>query len=156
MRQSRTIGTPAMVIAAVIAAASLLSMAGMVAYAMARGDWGVGSWGGMGMGSGHMQQMMGGGGVDTSNATPSVGTKTATVDMRDFAYSPGNLQVPVGATVTFTNHDVAPHSATARDGSWDTGILNQGESKTVTFDKPGDYEYYCVVHPNMVARLTVR
>jgi plastocyanin len=156
MRQRRTIGTPAMVVAAFIAAVSLASMAGMVAYAMARGDRGVGNWGGMGMGSGHMQQMMGGGGVDTSNATPSVGTKVATVDMQNFAFSPGNLHVPVGATVTFTNHDAAPHSATARDGSWDTGLLNNGESKTITFDKPGDYEYYCTVHPNMVARLTVQ
>ena len=147
-------GTPGMlplVIAAVLAAGALLSMAAVATYAMARGDWG--NWGMMG--NGHMQGMMGGG-TNSSNSTPSVGTKVATVEMRNFAFSPGNLQVPVGATVTFTNDDAVPHTATARDGSWDTGLLNKGESKTITFDKAGDYEYYCKVHPNQIARLTVR
>jgi len=142
-----------LVVAAVLAAGALLSLAGMAVYAMTRGDWGVGNWGMMG--DGHMQRMMGGG-TNTSNATPSVGTTNETVDMRDFAFVPGNLQVPVGATVKFVNDDAAPHTATARDGSWDTGMLNQGESKTITFDKSGDYEYYCTVHPAMIARLTVR
>jgi plastocyanin len=50
----------------------------------------------------------------------------------------------------------SPHTASAKDGSWDTGIFNGGESKSITFDKPGDYEYYCKVHPAMIARLTVR
>ena len=153
MRQSGTRTMLPLAIAALLAAAALLSMAAMATYAMTRGDWGSGNWGMMG--NGHMRQMMGGG-TNTSNATPSVGTKTATVEMRNFAFSPGNLQVPVGATVTFTNDDDVPHTATARDGSWDTGLLNKGESKSITFDKPGDYEYYCKVHPNQIAHLTVR
>ena len=109
-------GTPGMlplVIAAVFATGALLSLAGMAAYAMARGDLGTSNWGMMG--NGHMQGMMGGG-ANTSNATPSVRTKSATVEMRNFAFSPGNLQVPVGAAVTFTNDDPVPHTATARDG----------------------------------------
>jgi plastocyanin len=121
------------------------------AFAMSRGDWGMGS---RGMGGGHMGHM--GTGANTSNAPVSVGNATESVSIRDFTFTPGNLQVPVGATVTFTNYDDAPHTATAKDGSWDTGILNKGESKTITFDKPGDYTYYCKVHPSMVARLQVR
>lgn len=157
----RTSGTRAMVpmaLAAGVAAAALLAIAAMAALAATRGGGGTGA---RGIGWGQMGEMMGDGGmmnsgVNTSSATPSVGTKTATVDMRNFAFTPGNLQVPVGATVTFTNDDSVPHTATARDGSWDTGLLNQGESKSITFDKPGDYEYYCKVHPNQVAHLTVR
>ena len=119
--------------------------------AMARGGWDMG-WG---MGGGHMGRMMGGG-TNTSNAPVSVGSAAESVAIRDFAFAPGNLQVPVGAKVTWTNYDDAPHSATAKDGSWDTGILNKGESKALTFDKAGDYTYYCTVHPSMVARLQVR
>ena len=152
MRRTGTPGMLPLAIAAFLAATALLFTAAVATYAMTRGDWGMGSWG---MGNGHMRGMMGGG-TNTSNATPSVGTKTESVAMRDFAFSPGNLQVPAGATVTFTNYDAAPHTATARDGGWDTGLLNKGESKAITFDKAGDYEYYCTVHPNMVARLTVR
>ncbi len=153
MRRTVTPGMLPIAIAAFLAATALLSMAAMATYAMTRGDWGVGNWGMMG--NGHMRGMMGGG-TNTSNATPSVGTTSEAVAMRDFAFSPGNLQVPVGATVTFTNYDAAPHSATAQDGSWDTGLLNKGESKAITFDKAGDYEYYCKVHPAMIARITVR
>ena len=118
--------------------------------AMSHGDWGVG-WG---MG-GHMGHMMGGG-TNTSNAPVTTGSSAESVAIRDFAFSPGNLEVPGGAKVTFTNYDDAPHTATAKDGTWDTGILNKGESKTLTFDKVGDYTYYCTVHPSMVARLQVR
>ena len=124
----------------------------MVAFsAMVRGGWDM-SWG---MGGGHMSRMMGGG-SNTSNAPVSVGSTSESVAIRDFTFTPGNLRVPVGANVTWTNFDDAPHSATAKDGTWDTGILSKGESKTLTIDKTGDYTYYCTVHPSMVARLQVR
>ena len=129
----------------------LVVMSAVAFSAMARGGWDIG-WG---MGGGHMGHMMGGG-ANTSNAPVSVGNSTESVAIRDFAFMPGNLQVPVGANVTWTNYDTAPHSATAKDGSWDTGVFSKGESKTLTFDKAGDYSYYCTVHPSMVARLQVR
>ncbi len=119
--------------------------------ASARGGWDMG-WG---MGGGHMGHMMGGG-TNTSNAPVSVGNTEESVAIRDFAFATGNLQVPIGAKVTWTNYDDAPHSATAKDGSWNTGILNKGDSKTITFDNAGDFTYYCTVHPSMVARLQVR
>lgn len=118
--------------------------------AMAHGDWGMG-WGM----DDHMGRMMGGG-SNTSNAPVAIGSTSEGVTIRDSTFTPGNLQVPVGARVTWTNSDDAPHSATAKDRTWDTGILSKGESKTLTFDKAGDYIYYCTVHPSMVARLRVR
>ena len=122
-----------------------------VAFAsMAHGGWDMG----LGMG-GHMGHMMGGG-TNTSNSAVSVGSASDSVEIRDFAFTPGNLQVPVGANVTWTNYDDAPHSAKAKDGTWDSAILSKGDSKTLTFDKAGDYTYYCTVHPSMVARLQVR
>ena len=81
---------------------------------------------------------------------------TASVEIRNFTFTPGNLQVPVGAKVTWTNYDDPPHTATGQDESWDTGILNKDENAAITFDRAGDYTYYCKVHPNMVVRLTVR
>ncbi|HYM16498.1 MAG TPA: cupredoxin family copper-binding protein [Dehalococcoidia bacterium] len=141
--------TQAIIVVAVAAAVMLvLSVLLMLSIAM---------WGGRGMGFGMGSHgMMMGGGSNTSGAPLATGTASQQVEIRNFAFAPGNLQVPVGAKVTWTNYDDAPHSATAKDGSWDTGILNKGESKTLTFDKPGDYTYYCVVHPSMVARITVK
>ena len=140
---------PALAIIAFVLAASIIGVMMTGAVGMSRGGWGFGNGGWMG--GGHMAT-----GANTSSAPVSVGSAAQSVAIRDFAFGPGNLQVPVGATVTFTNYDAAPHSATAKDGSWDTGSLNRGESKTITFDKPGDYTYYCEVHPSMVARLQVR
>jgi plastocyanin len=112
----------------------------------------ISSWtafGGGDMGSMH-------GGANTSGDAVTIGAMANTVDIRDFAFATGNLRVPVGATVTWTNFDSAPHSATAKDGSWDTGNLGRGDGKSLTFGKPGDYDYYCRVHPSMKARLQVR
>jgi plastocyanin len=142
---------PLAVFAALMVVAAVCFM-GMAAFWMARGHWDVGGWG---MGSGHMGRMMGGG-ANSSNAPLTAGSAAESVPIRDFAFAPGNLQVPVGATVTWTNYDDAPHTATAKDGSWDTGILNRNEKKAITFDQPGEYQYYCKVHPDMIARLTVR
>ncbi len=140
-----------LMIAAMVLAVSVTALAVSAVFAMSRGDWGMG-WG---MGSGHMGRMMGGG-TNSSNAPLTAGSTAESVAVRDFAYAPGNLQVPVGATVTWTNYDDAPHTATAKSGSWDTGILNKNEKNAITFDTPGEYEYYCKVHPDMIARLTVQ
>jgi plastocyanin len=77
------------------------------------------------------------------------------VEIKDFQFSPNALTVPVGTTVTWTNTGQAPHTATAKDNSFDTGILNNGQSKAITFDKEGTFEYVCLVHPRMTATLTV-
>jgi plastocyanin len=143
--------TLSLIIVAVVLAVSVTALTVTAVFAMSRGDWSAG-WG---MGSGHMGRMMGGG-TNSSNAPLTAGTKAESVSIRDFAFAPGNLQIPVGATVTWTNYDDVPHTATAKDGSWDTAILNKGEKKDITFDKAGEFEYFCKVHPNMVARLTVR
>jgi plastocyanin len=143
---------PVLALIAFVLAAGVVAVMVTGAFAMSRGDWGMGSGGPMG--GDHMGRMTTG--ANTSNAPVSVGKAAESIAIRNFAFAPGNLQVPVGATVTWTNYDDVPHTATAKDGSWDTGILNKGDTKTITFDKAGEYEYYCKVHPNMVARLTVK
>lgn len=64
------------------------------------------------------------------------------------SFSPASLSVAPGDTVTFTNMDGAPHTATADDGSFDTGRLNKGQSATVTVEA-GEHTYKCVFHPSM-------
>lgn len=99
---------------------------------------------------------MHGGGRDTASDPVVRGGTAASVRIEDFAFEPGNLEVPVGATVTWTNHDSAPHDAKARNGDWRTDQLSDAESDTLTFTSPGTFEYYCSIHPGMKARLVVR
>lgn len=111
-----------------------------------------------------------GGGDETSTAAPSGSTtesnttagaggsaqSTDMIDIADFKYDPEAVTVKAGAEVTWTNSDEAAHTATADDSSFDTGDLDQGDSKSVTFDQPGTFTYYCRFHPFMKATVEVQ
>jgi|HubBroStandDraft_6_1064221.scaffolds.fasta_scaffold30969_3 plastocyanin len=77
----------------------------------------------------------------------------------EYVFFPGRAHLKAGTTVTFTNAGDTPHSATSFEsgkvGTWDTGILNSGESKTITFDKPGNYFYICTPNPWMYGQVIV-
>ena len=71
-------------------------------------------------------------------------------------YTPNVLMVPLGATVTWTNNDPGQiHTVTAVDGSFDSGFLSTGQTFSYTFDQPGTFEYSCLPHPWMRARVEV-
>ena len=74
---------------------------------------------------------------------------THAVTIAGFAFGPEVLQVAVGDTVVFTNQDGAPHTATAEDGSFDTGRLSGGDSGEITIESAGEFPYICKFHPSM-------
>ena len=81
---------------------------------------------------------------------------THQVAIRGMAFEPAGLSVEPGDTVIFTNLDSAPHTATATDGSFDTGRLGKGQSAKITITAPGRFDYLCKVHPMMKARITAK
>ena len=87
-------------------------------------------------------------------ATP--GAEECTIDIRDLAYQPAQTEVAVGTTVTWTNSDTVPHTATHADGAFDSGILDPGQSFSYTFDEAGTFDYICLVHPEMKGTVVVR
>ncbi|WP_314173859.1 cupredoxin domain-containing protein [Streptomyces winkii] len=80
-----------------------------------------------------------------------------TIKIKDMAYAQPKLTVKVGETVTWVNEDSAPHTVTTTSGpeKLDSGNLEKGESWSYTFKKAGTYSYYCGVHPDMKAKITV-
>jgi plastocyanin len=84
------------------------------------------------------------------------GPHVVTVRMSRFAFVPAGLEIRPGDTVVWINEDLAPHTATARDGSWDTGTLETGVSARIAFATPGDFEYFCAFHPHMTGTVSVR
>ena len=88
----------------------------------------------------------------TDNA-PVAGAKM--VIIQSMAFSPATITVKVGDKVAWTNQDPTPHSATADNNSFNTGVLSQNQSGTVTFDKAGTFTYHCSVHKNMKATVIV-
>lgn len=97
----------------------------------------------------------------TEAAPPPAAPNAVAIDMANFAFVSNDVTVPVGTAVTWTNKDSGPrHSATASDGSFDTGLFDTGEEATITFDKAGTFVYYCTLHGSpdgsgMAATITV-
>lgn len=73
-----------------------------------------------------------------------------------FAFLPARLEIAAGETVAWINEDLAPHTATARDGTWGTEDLREGEMARHVFDAPGTFDYLCAFHPHMRGSVTVR
>jgi plastocyanin len=82
---------------------------------------------------------------------PAAGSpeRSLKVEIVDFAYDPDPVQVETGGKVIWQNMDSAPHTATADDGSFDTGTLEEGKLKSESFKEPGTYTYFCEIHPTM-------
>lgn len=101
-----------------------------------------------------------GAGADDDD-TPGDGPN-ANVLMQDFAFVPPTVTISVGDTVRWTNEDAAGHTTTSGNPGdedagdiWDSGIVLSGQSYQRTFEEPGDYRYFCELHPNQMANAMV-
>jgi plastocyanin len=78
------------------------------------------------------------------------------VGIKDFTYSPATLTVPVGATVTWTNHDEESQTITSAAGAFGSAGLSHEETFARTFPDRGTYQYFCALHPRMRATVIVK
>jgi len=78
------------------------------------------------------------------------------VQVVGFAFTPGTVTVAVGDTVTWTNGDGVSHTATADDGSFDTGTIASGTKQSVTLSAVGTFGYHCRIHSAMTATIVVQ
>ncbi|MGH2837929.1 MAG: plastocyanin/azurin family copper-binding protein [Thermoleophilaceae bacterium] len=81
---------------------------------------------------------------------------SASVTISDFKFTPNTVTVNEGDTVTWTNDGPTVHTATAEDGSFDTGILDKGQSGSATFTQAGTINYICSPHPYMKGKVIVQ
>jgi len=63
--------------------------------------------------------------------------------------------LPVGTTILWYNIDSVDHTVTARDNSFDSGSISPNETFEYAFEQPGEFEYYCKIHPSMVGKITI-
>ncbi|MCL5778069.1 cupredoxin family copper-binding protein [Limibaculum sp. FT325] len=84
------------------------------------------------------------------------GAHEVEVHVARFAFEPARVEIRVGDSVTWLNRDLAPHTATADGGGWDTGALPQGAAGRITFDTAGHHSYVCAFHPHMKGAVVVR
>ena len=98
-----------------------------------------------------------------ASAAPALGAACAesaaagevAVAAKDFSFNPAAITAKVGQTVTFTNGDSIPHTASLDDGSCTTPNIPSGSSDGLLFTVAGTYPFHCNVHPKMKGTITV-
>jgi plastocyanin len=73
------------------------------------------------------------------------------------SYNPNPIEIEVGDTVTWINNDSSPHTVTTSSSksNFDSDVLRRGETFSFTFDREGEYPYFCTLHPSMVGTVVV-
>jgi plastocyanin len=95
-----------------------------------------------------------------SPATPSAaippGGKVVEAGIRGMAFAPTTIEIDRGTTITWKNNDPLPHTVTALDQSFDSGLIGSGATWSHTFTRPGTYDFSCTPHPFMKGKVIVR
>ena len=109
--------------------------------------------------SGNMNMGVEGSGNSIQQPTASIPSNLTVVKIVANAgsnsFSPNPVEVKVGETVTWINDDSGRHTVTSKDGVLDSGMMGKGQSFSFTFDKAGEYAYFCSPHPGMVGTVVV-
>jgi plastocyanin len=92
----------------------------------------------------------------TSLVTAAAPAATLKVDIKQHKYSPDTLTIPVGTTVTWVNHDDDVHTVVSSAQAFMSRGIDNEESYSYTFTKPGTYVYFCTLHPLMTAKVIVK
>jgi len=79
----------------------------------------------------------------------------ADVKIDNFSFTPQEIRVKVGTTVTWTNRDDIPHTVTSTDQVFKSKALDTDDKFSFTPSKPGTYSYYCSIHPKMTGKVIV-
>jgi len=80
----------------------------------------------------------------------------AVIRIDNFSFTPPTLVVAPGTTVTWTNADDSPHSVREKDGKFKSAALDTNDTFSQTFTAPGEYNYFCSIHPYMTAKIVVK
>ena len=81
---------------------------------------------------------------------------TAEVKIDNFSFGPTAITVAVGTSVTWTNRDDIPHTVVSTEKVFKSKVLDTDEKFSFTFTKPGEYPYFCSIHPKMTGKVIVQ
>ena len=89
-------------------------------------------------------------------AAPAPAPKSFKVRIANFVFADQTLTIPAGATVTWVNEDDIPHTVVSADhATFRSKVLDTDQSFSFTFTSPGEYPYFCSIHPHMTGKVVV-
>jgi plastocyanin len=89
----------------------------------------------------------------TAKAAPP---PAAAVQIANFTFKNPVVTVKPGTIVTWTNADDIPHTIVSKDGLFRSKVLDSGDRFSFTFAKPGQFGYFCSIHPHMTGMVIVK
>ena len=75
------------------------------------------------------------------------------VEIGNFKFKPEAPSAKPGDVIVWINKDIVPHTVTAKDGSWDSGLIEAGGQWELVVTKETIPAYSCRFHPSMTAKL---
>jgi plastocyanin len=95
-------------------------------------------------------------GLPRAPSADAAAGNAAGIQIDNFHYTPPMLVVAPGTAVTWTNDDDSPHSVREKDGKFKSAALDTDDKFSQTFTAPGEYEYFCSIHPYMTGKIVVK
>jgi len=93
---------------------------------------------------------------ETTTTKAAAPTAPGAVSIKDFLFNPESQTVKVGEKVTWTNEDPAKHHVISDTGStFDSGVMSEKQTYSVTADKAGTFKYHCNIHETMKGTIVV-
>jgi plastocyanin len=96
---------------------------------------------------------------NSTNSNSSNQPATGTIDIKNMMFTPSQITVAKGGTVTWTNNDNTTHTIVddlSNVGGPHSGDIAPGSSYSFTFTKTGSFQYHCTIHPSMRGTIVVK
>jgi plastocyanin len=94
--------------------------------------------------------------VSAAARSASAAPATLRIDISKFAFDPMEVTVAPGTKIIWINKDETPHTVTSRGRTFTSKALDTDDTYEYTFNRKGDFTYYCTVHPFMSGVVHVR
>ena len=91
-----------------------------------------------------------------ASVTKAAAPAATAVEIGNFTFKSPIVTVKAGTTVTWTNGDDIPHTVVSKDGIFKSKVLDTGDKFSFTFAKPGQFGYFCSIHPHMTGTVIVK
>ena len=79
------------------------------------------------------------------------------IGIDNFSFTPREMSIAIGESVTWRNHDDVPHQIVSVDRKFTpSSVLDTGQTYRHTFDRAGTFAYFCSLHPTMTGTVVVR
>ena len=96
---------------------------------------------------------------NSSASSSNQSAASGSIDIKNMMFTPSQISVAKGATVTWTNNDSVAHTVIddlSNVGGPSSGDIQPGSTYSFTFNKTGSFQYHCSIHPSMRGTIVVK